>query len=195
MRRKQYIIWTPSTPRKAPTTSGGLSIFGRVPFSAVPAGRYWTEEMSINARPLRRTDVEAIFDKKLADFHHKARSLVLRHVNFDVYSDAASDDPDIGLELQMGLIESVRDPVLVRLEDHELFTCPVLALKILTDEPPELHRAFVEGAFLRKLFRFFVPATHEGGESWEVTQQVRDIMQKHFAFQLVACETVLGKAS
>jgi hypothetical protein len=151
--------------------------------------------MSMNARPLRRSDVEAIFDKKLADFHHKARQLVLHHVDLEVFSDAASDDPDIRLELDTGLIDAVRDPVIVRLEDHELFTCPVLALNVLSDEPPEIHRAFVEGAFLRKLFRFFVPATYEGGESWEVTQQVRDIMQKHFAFQLVACETVLGKAS
>src|SRR5207302_10883209 len=101
----------------------------------------------------------------------------------------------IGLELKMGLIDAVRDPVIVRMEDHELFTCPVLALQVLAQEPAEIHRAFVEGVFLRKLFRFFVPATYEGGESWEVTEQVRVIMQKHFAFQLVACETVLGKAS
>lgn len=151
--------------------------------------------MSIGARPLDERGVAAIFNRKLADFHHKAESLVLHHVDFDVYSDAASDDPDIRLELDTGLIDAVRDPVLVRLTDHELFTCPRLALRVLSDEPPELHRAFVEGVFLRKLFRFFVPATHEGGESWEVTQQVREIMQNHFAFQLVACETVLGKAS
>jgi len=151
--------------------------------------------MSINARPLRRSDVEAIFEKKLADFHHKARSLVLHQVAFEVFSDAASDDPDVRLALDTGLIETVRDPVLVRLEDYQLFTCPVLAVAVLSGEPAEIHRAFVEGAFLRKLFRFFVPATYEGGESWEVTQQVREIMQKHFAFQLVACETVLGKAS
>jgi hypothetical protein len=77
----------------------------------------------------------------------------------------------------------------------EVFTCPPLALRVLADEPPEIHRAFVEGVFIRKLFRFFVPAAFEGGEHWEVTEQVRDIMQRHFAFQLVACETVLAKAS
>jgi hypothetical protein len=151
--------------------------------------------MSMNSRPLGRSDVVAIFDKKLADFHHKAERLVLHHVELPVYTDAASDDPDISLALETGLIDTVRDPVIVRLDDNELFTCPVLAVSVLSDEPPELHRAFVEGAFLRKLFRFFVPATYEGGESWEVTQQVREIMQRHFAFQLVACETVLGKAS
>jgi len=149
----------------------------------------------MNARPLGRSDVVAIFDRKMSDFHHKARELVLRHVDLDVYNDAVSDDPDISLALETGLIDSVRDPVIVRLSDHEVFTCPVLAVTVLSDEPPELHRAFVEGAFLRKLFRFFVPATYEGGESWEVTQQVREIMAKHFAFQLIACETVLDKAS
>jgi hypothetical protein len=155
--------------------------------------------MSLNARPLRQAEVQAIFDRKMADFRHKARRLVLHHVGPDVYFDAASDDPDVQLALETGFIEKLeddfRDPVLLRSEDHELFTCPTLALRVLTEEPAEIHRAFVEGAFLRKLFRLFVPATFEGGEPWEVTQQVREIMQRHFAFQLVACETVLRQAS
>jgi hypothetical protein len=155
--------------------------------------------MSLNARPLRKAEVEAIFERKMADFHHKARRLVLHHVDLDTYFDAASDDPDVRLALDTGFIESLaedlRDPVLVRMEGHELFTCPPLALRVLKDEPAEIHRAFVEGVFLRKLFRFFVPATFEGGESWEIVEQVREIMQKHFAFQLVACETVLQRAS
>jgi hypothetical protein len=117
----------------------------------------------------------------------------------DIFCDAASDDPDVRLAIETGFMakieDDLRDPVLVRLEDREVFTCPVLALRVLADEPAEIHRAFVEGAFLRKLFRFFVPAAFEGGEPWEVTDQVRDIMQRHFAFQLVACETVLAKAS
>jgi hypothetical protein len=155
--------------------------------------------MSLNARPLRKAEVEAIFERKMADFQHKARRLVLRHVDFDTYCDAASDDPDVRFALDTGFIESLaddfRDPVLVRLEDYKLFTCPRLALRVLADEPPEIHRAFVEGVFLRKLFRFFVPAAFDGAPSWEIGEQVREIMQKHFAFQLVACETVLQRAS
>ncbi len=151
--------------------------------------------MSIGAHPLDERGVAAIFDKKMSDFHHKARRLTLRHLGLELYCDAAFDDPDVRLELETGLIDHVQDPVIVRLADHELYTCPRLAADLLAKEPPEIHRAFVEGVFLRKLFRFFVPAMHEGGESWEVSQQVREIMQKHFAFQLVACETVLGKAS
>jgi hypothetical protein len=155
--------------------------------------------MSLDARPLRRSEVEAIFEKKVADFRHKADRLVLHQVEPPTYFDAASDDPDVRLAVETGFIESLesdlRDPVLVRIDDLELYACPALALRVLKDEPPEIHRPFVEGAFMRKLFRLFVPATFEGGESWEITHQVRAIMQKHFAFQLVACETVLGKAS
>jgi len=155
--------------------------------------------VSLGARPLRRRDVEAIFDRKMADFHHKARRLVLHHLDVDTFLDAAAGDPQIGLALATGFIEDLaselRDPVLVRLDDYAVFTCPPLALRVLADEPAEIHRAFVEGAFLRKLFRFFVPATFEGGEDWEIASQVREIMQRHFAFQLVACETVLGPAA
>jgi hypothetical protein len=155
--------------------------------------------MSLGARPLRRRDVEAIFDRKMADFRHKARRLALHHLDIDTFVDAAGDDPEIRLAVDTGFISDLasdlRDPVLVRLSDHEVFTCPPLALRVLADEPAEIHRAFVEGAFFRKFFRFFVPATFEGGENWEIVSQVREIMQRHFAFQLVACETVLKQAS
>jgi hypothetical protein len=155
--------------------------------------------MSLDARPLRRPEVEAIFERKMADFRHKAKRLALRHLEPPTYFDAASEDPDVRLAIDTGFISrlesDLRDPVIVRVEDYEVFTCPDLVLRVLADEAPEIHRPFVEGVFFRKLFRFFVPATFEGGESWEVTQQVREIMQRHFAFQLVACESVLGKAS
>ncbi len=155
--------------------------------------------MSLAARPLQRPEVEAIFEKKLADFRHKAERLVLHQVEPTAYFDAACDDPDVRLAIDTGFLENLdsdlRDPVLVRIEDLELLTCPKLALKVLADEAPEIHRPFVEGVFIRKLFRLFVPATFEGGESWEIADQVRTIMQRHFAFQLVACEAVLDKAS
>jgi hypothetical protein len=155
--------------------------------------------MSLGARPLRRRDVEAIIDRKMADFRHKARRLVVAHVDVDAFLDAAADDPEIRLAVDTGFISDLgselRDPVLVRLGDRVVLTCPPLALRVLADEPAEIHRAFVEGAFLRKLFRFFVPATFEGGQDWEIVSQVREIMRRHFAFQLVACEMVLGQAA
>lgn len=157
-------------------------------------------EMSLDARPLKYgPEVQAIFDKKMADFHHKARRLRLEHLPVHRYFEAAAEDADVRLAMDTGFIEDLesdlRDPVIVRIDDHEVYTCPALVLRVLADEAPEIHRPFVEGAFFRKLFRFFVPATFEGGESWEVTQQVREIMQRHFAFQLVACEAVLKKSA
>jgi hypothetical protein len=155
--------------------------------------------MSLGARPLREREVAAIFDRKMADFRHKAGHLVLHHLDIGTFVDAAAEDPEIRLAVDTGFIEDLaadlRDPVLVRLEDRKVYTCPPLALRVLAGEPAEIHRAFVEGAFLRKFFRFFVPATFEGGEDWEIVGQVREIMQRHFAFQLVACETVLRLAS
>ncbi len=152
--------------------------------------------MSINARPLRPDEVQAVFDRKMADFQHKVRRLALHHVDLDIFFDAASEDPDIRFAIETGFMSDLeadmRDPVLLRTGDSELLTCPALALKVLATEPAEIHRPFLEGAFFRKLFRLFVPAAFEGGESWEVTQQVREIMQKHFAFQLVACESLLA---
>ncbi|MGH2759175.1 MAG: hypothetical protein ACRDKJ_06375 [Actinomycetota bacterium] len=155
--------------------------------------------MGVGARPLREREFEAICDRKMADFRHKAPRLAVFHLDPDVFFDAASDDSDIRLAVDTGFITTIsdglRDPVLVRMDDREVFTCPALALKVLADEPPEIHRAFVEGAFMRKLFRFFVPAAFEGGEPWEVADQVREIMQRHFAFQLIACESVLAEAA
>ncbi len=153
--------------------------------------------MSLGARPLRERDVAAICDKKMADFQHKARHLRLVHVAPSVYFDAAACDPDLRFAVETGymsdLAEELRDPVLMR--DDMVLTCPALATKVLADEPPEIHRPFVEGAFFRKLFRLFVPAAFEDGEPWEVTQQVREVMQRHFPLQLVACETLLDRAS
>lgn len=153
--------------------------------------------MSIGARPLRPGDVRAIIDRKMRDF--RKGHVDLRHLDVDPFLEAARDDPDVRLAIDTGFLSSLeddlRDPVLCRIEDRVVVTCPPLAHRVLADEPAEIHRAFVEGAFFRKLFRFFVPATHEGGEPWEATSQVREIMQRHFAFQLVAVETVLDEAS
>jgi hypothetical protein len=153
--------------------------------------------MSLGARPLSERDVAAICDRKMADFQHKARHLRLIHVSEDAFVDAATADPDLRFELETGFLElsDLKDPVLIRIADEHVLTCPSLAVKVLTDEPPELHRPFVEGAFFRKLFRLFVPALHDGGESWEITQQVREIMQRHFAFQLIACEALLDRTA
>lgn len=151
--------------------------------------------MSLGARPLGPRDVRAIIDRKMRDFARATSDIELRHLDVHRFIDAANDDPDIRLAIETGLITEVRDPVLVFMPDRLVISCPPLAAQVLSDEPPEIHRAFVEGAFFRKLFRFMVPATVEGGAQWEAVEQVRDIMQRHFAFQLVAVESVLGHAA
>jgi len=155
--------------------------------------------MSIGARPLRPGEVRAIIDRKMRDFRKAASRVELRHLDVEPYLDAARNDPDVQLAVDTGFLgrleDDLRDPVLCRVEDRIVVTCPPLAHRVLADEPAEIHRAFVEGAFMRKLFLFLVPATHEGGEPWEATLQVREIMQRHFAFQLIAVETVLDEAS
>jgi hypothetical protein len=143
--------------------------------------------------------VRAIIDKKMAAFDHVAGDVRILHMDLDAYFEAAAEDPDIRFAIETGFMSEVeselRDPVLVDEYARVVRTCPPLAMRVLTDEPPEIHRPFVEGAFIRKFFRFFVPATHEGGAPWEASQQVREIMQRHFALQLVVTETLLGQAS
>lgn len=143
--------------------------------------------------------MRAIIEKKMAAFDHVASDVRIVYLDLEAYFDAASQDPDIRFAVETGYIGEIsaelRDPVLVDEYRRVVRACPPLAMRVLTDEPPEIHRPFVEGAFIRKFFRFFVPATHEGGAPWEASQQVREIMQRHFALQLVVTETLLAQAS
>ena len=155
--------------------------------------------MSLGAQPVAPGDVRDIIDRKMADFQHVSRGVRVKHLEPDPYFDAAMEDPDIRFAMETGFItelkQELRDPVVALPDDRVVFTCPSLVVRVLAPEPAEIHRAFVEGVFMRKLFRFFVPAAHEGGSDFEASQQVREIMQRHFAWQLVVTETLLGQAS
>lgn len=138
-------------------------------------------------------------DRKSRDFRTSDRGLHVLHLDLDSYLEAAATDPDLRFAVEAGVIQDLalelRDPVLSSWVDRSVVTCPELIVSVLASEPAEIHRAFVEGAFFRKLFRFFVPAAHDGGALWEASQQVREIMQRHFALQLVVTETLLGEAA
>lgn len=155
--------------------------------------------MSLGAQPLDAQAIRAIIDRKMADFRHVAEDVGIRHLRLEPYLDAARDDEAVRFALETGYLQALedefRDPVIVSVEGRTIYSCPPLAARVLSAEPPEIHRAFVEGAFMRKLFRFFVPAAHEGGQPWEAVEQVREIMQRHFAWQLVVTETLLGDAA
>jgi hypothetical protein len=57
--------------------------------------------------------------------------------------------------------------------------------EVVDGEPPRIQRAYVEGAFLRRLFRLLVD-----GFGWEADANVRDVMARHYPFHLVAVETL-----
>src|SRR5688500_15138011 len=101
--------------------------------------------MSLGARPLGERDVAAICERKMADFHHKAKHLRLVHVSRDSFIEAAAHDPNLRLEVETGFVTDLatelKDPVLIR--EDQVLTCPPLALHVLLDEPPEIHRPFV----------------------------------------------------
>jgi hypothetical protein len=155
--------------------------------------------MRLGARPIDAHGARLIIDRKAADFRVPARGIQVLHLRPERFFESASRDPDVRFSLETGymqdIAEELRDPVLVSVEERVVFTCPPLVPKVLSGEPPEIHCAFVEGAFMRKLFRFFVPATHDGGQPWEAVEQVREIMQRHFSLQLVVTETVLSEAA
>ena len=57
--------------------------------------------------------------------------------------------------------------------------------EIVEPEPWRIQRAYVEGAFLRRLFRLLVD-----GEGGELDAQVRAVMARHYSFHLAAVEAV-----
>ena len=63
--------------------------------------------------------------------------------------------------------------------------CPPIMSEVVEGEPPRIQRAYVEGAFLRRLFRLLVD-----GQGWEADANVRDVMARHYPFHLVAVEAV-----
>lgn len=118
----------------------------------------------------------------------------LRFLEREPYLDLARHDRRIEVELEFGWFDDFerefREPVLADEHDEVVTVCPPIMAEIVEPEPPRIQRAYVEGAFLRRLFRLLV-----NGEGWEVDAQVRDVMARHFAFHLVAVEAVEATAA
>jgi hypothetical protein len=113
----------------------------------------------------------------------------LRFLDREPFLDVARADPRVRDELVIGWFgdfeAEFREPVLAD-ESREVVTvCPPIMREIVEPEPPRIQRAYVEGAFMRRMFRFLVE-----GEGWEVDAQVRDVMARHFPFHLAAVEAV-----
>lgn len=116
----------------------------------------------------------------------------LRFLDRELYLDLARGDQRVRDELVMGWFADFeaefRDPVLTDTERELVTVCPPMMREVVEPEPPRIQRAFVEGAFMRRMFRLLVE-----GEGWEADAQVRDVMARHFPFHLAAVEAVEGR--
>src|SRR5438132_2374347 len=127
----------------------------------------------------------------MGDYRPVLPDVQLRLLRTEAYLVAARDDPGVQEHLALGWYDDFEaefhEPVLANVDRPAVIACPPMFSVLVGDEPPRIQRAYVEGSFLRRLFRFLVP-----GVGWEADEQVRDVMARHFPFQLVAVESVEG---
>ena len=113
----------------------------------------------------------------------------MRFLDREPYLGAARADPRIADEVACGLIDDFdaefREPVLADPAAELVVVCPPIMREVVDPEPARIQRAYVEGAFLRRLFRLLVD-----GEGWEADAQVRDVMARHYPFHLATVEAV-----
>jgi hypothetical protein len=128
---------------------------------------------------------------KWADYRPVLPDASVRFLRRDEYLDVAREDPTVGIELAAGWFSDFaaefRDPVLADRDRQVVTVCPRIMVEVVEGEPARIQRAYVEGAFLRRLFRLLVE-----GEGWEADVAVRDVMARHYPFHLVAVEAVEG---
>jgi len=126
---------------------------------------------------------------KWSDYQPVLPHAQLRFLDRAPYLDAARGDERVRDELMCGLFDDFeaefREPVLCDVAHEVVTVCPPIMREIVEPEPPRIQRAYVEGAFLRRLFRLCVD-----GEGWELDAQVRDVMARHYSFHLAAVEAV-----
>jgi hypothetical protein len=126
---------------------------------------------------------------KWADYRPVLPDAQVQFLPRDDYLDVAREDPIVGIELACGWFDDFarefREPVLADAMRQIVTVCPPIMVERVEGEPPRIQRAYVEGSFLRRLFRFLVE-----GEGWEADAQVRDVMARHYPFHLVAVEAV-----
>lgn len=142
------------------------------------------DPMTVSERAVR-----SVVLGKWADYQPVLPEATVRFLHRDEYFEVAREDPIVGIELATGwftdFAAEFRDPVLADVGRQVVTVCPPLMAEIVEPEPPRIRRAYVEGAFLRRLFRFLVD-----GEGWEADAAVRDVMARHYPFHLAAVEAV-----
>jgi len=133
--------------------------------------------------------IQAVVLSKWADYHPVLPAATVRFLDREPYLDVARHDSSVIAELAAGWFDDFdrefRQPVLTDVDGQLVTVCPPMMRQIIDPEPPRIQRAFVEGAFMRRMFRLLVE-----GRGWEADAQVRDVMARHYPFHLVAVEAV-----
>jgi hypothetical protein len=137
--------------------------------------------------------IEGVILKKWSVYRPVLPTVQLRFLRREPYLEAARGDGTVRMQIDLGWFDDFEaefhDPVLADLECELITACPSMLREAIDPEPPRIQRAFIEGAFMRRMFRFLV-----AGTGWEADEQVRDVMARHFPFHLVAVEAVEGSA-
>jgi hypothetical protein len=133
--------------------------------------------------------IRAVVLSKWSDYAGALPGASMRFLDRGPYLAAARVDPQISEALELGWFEDFeaefREPVLGDAEREVVTVCSSLMREIVEPEPPPIQRAYVEGAFLRRLFRLCVTT-----RGWAADAQIRLVMARHFSFQLAAVEAV-----
>ena len=128
-------------------------------------------------------------ERKWAEYRPVLPHATLRFLELEPFLDVARADRAGARRAACGLFDDFeaqfREPVLADVSTEVVTVCPPIMREVVEPEPPRIQRAYVEGAFLRRLFRLLVD-----GAGWEVDTQVRDVMARHYPFHLAAVEAV-----
>lgn len=139
--------------------------------------------------PIEEQRICSLVLHKWGDYKPVLPAATLRFLERGEYLDAARADERVRDELVMGVFADFalefRQPVLTDVSHEVVTVCPPIMREIVEAEVPRIQRAYVEGAFMRRMFRLLVE-----GEGWELDAQVRDVMARHFPFHLAAVEAV-----
>jgi hypothetical protein len=116
----------------------------------------------------------------------------LRLLRTEAYLAAARDDRVVQQHLDLGWWDDFdvefAEPVLADVDQGTVTACPPMYVRLVGSEPVRIQRAYIEGSFMRRMFRFLV-----AGVGWEADEQVRDVMARHFPFHLVTVESIEGQ--
>ena len=142
---------------------------------------------------MHEVTVRTLVLAKWADYRPVLPAAQVQFLDREPYLGAAREDPRVADEVSCGWFDDFesdfRDPVLADVAHEVVRVCPPIMLEIVAPEPPRIQRAYVEGAFMRRFFRFLVD-----GDGWEADAQIRAVMARHFPFHLATVEAVEATA-